>query len=320
MTKREIYEKAFNILDHRRQEALVAAQKRREEVIAKVPQVLSMEDTMSQSVIRLTKLVLAKSADLAEVMPKIIEENQRAQGKIKELLLAHHFPSDYLETKFHCSRCRDTGYVEGERCDCLKMLVRKIAAEDFNHSTFMSLCSFQDFDLGYYRGDDNEKMKQIYQFCRSYAASFSLQSPNILMMGNTGLGKTHLSLAIAREAIEAGYTALYGTAQDFFEKIQNERFGKGEEGVNTTATVMGADLLVLDDLGAEYDSNYNQSTFYHILNSRLNAGKPTIINTNLTPKQLETRYGARAGSRLMTLYKCLKFCGTDIRQQNLCRK
>ena len=160
-------------------------------------------------------------------------------------------------------------------------------------------------------------MSKIFDFCKLYAAGFSLRSPSILMFGRTGLGKTHLSLAIAHEAIQKGYTALYGTAQDFFSKIQDERFGKGEEGANTTETILETDLFVLDDLGAEYESAFYTSIFYHLINARLNAGKPTIINTNLLPKQIENRYGERVSSRLMTLYKCLKFCGTDIRQQKL---
>ena len=106
----------------------------------------------------------------------------------------------------------------------------------------------------------------------------------------------------------------------FFEKIQNEHFGKGEPGVHTMASIMETDLFIMDDIGAEYESNFNTATFYNIINTRLNIGKPTILNTNLSLQQLASRYGDRVGSRLMTLYKCLKFTGIDIRQQILVQK
>lgn len=317
MTKREIYEAAYHVLDQRRQEALMDAKHRRDLALEKIPQILDLEDQMAQSTIKLTKLVLSHSADISEIMPKIVNENLAVQEKIADLLQAHQLPRDFLKTKFHCENCRDTGSAQGERCQCFNTLVRQIAAEDFNRSTHMTLCHFDDFKLGYYQGEDLETMSKIFDFCKLYAAGFSLRSPSILMFGRTGLGKTHLSLAIAHEAIQKGYTALYGTAQDFFSKIQDERFGKGEEGANTTETILETDLFVLDDLGAEYESAFYTSIFYHLINARLNAGKPTIINTNLLPKQIENRYGERVSSRLMTLYKCLKFCGTDIRQQKL---
>ena len=317
MTKKELYEKAQGILNRRRQEALVSAQKRRAAALARIPQILDLEDQMAETSIQLTKLVLSGKEALDAVMPQIVQENLAAQQKIRDLLAEHHFPEDYLDTKFTCPHCRDTGFAMGERCSCLEQLVRQLAAEELNRSAFLSLCNLEEFDLSYYQGEDRDRMGQIYRFCCAYAESFSLNSPNILMMGNTGLGKTHLSLGIAHAVINRGFTVLYGMAPDFFEKIQDEHFGRGEAGADTMGTLLSAELLVLDDLGAEYEGGFHQSTFYQILNARLNAGRPTIISTNLTPKQLESRYGARVSSRLMTLYQCLKFCGQDVRQQKL---
>lgn len=327
MTKRELYDKAISIIGTRRQRALLEAKLNQDSVIQLAPELLELDYRLSQTAIRLSKLILAKKADSAEVIPQIMQENLTIQRRKASLLQQLGYPADFLDTKFTCPKCSDTGYVSGDRCDCLKSMVKQLAIEQFNQSTTMSLSTFEDFQLGYYNDQnlnpnnlsDQQIMSQIYQFCMAYAKGFSLRSPSILMTGNTGLGKTHLSLSIANHVIAQGHLVLYGTAQEFFQKIQNEFFGKGQPGVDTNATILGADLFILDDLGAEYESNFNTSTFYNIINTRLNANKPTIINTNLTLKQIETRYTNRVASRLATLYKCLKFVGTDIRQIKLNR-
>ena len=70
----------------------------------------------------------------------------------------------------------------------------------------------------------------------------------------------------------------------------------------------------MDDLGAEFESPYYTSCLYYIVNSRLNAGKQTVISSNLTAKQLEARYSDRIISRLFSMYQILRFTGRDIRQ------
>ena len=78
--------------------------------------------------------------------------------------------------------------------------------------------------------------------------------------------------------------------------------------------VCDADLLILDDLGAEFATQFTVSAIYNIINSRILGGKPTIINTNLTLSELRGRYTERIVSRLMGTYSVLNFYGNDIRQ------
>ena len=325
MTKREQYEQAANVIASRNQRAKLEAAKRRNIAVKRIPQIAQMEAAMSQSTIRLSKLILSKATNATETIPRIMQENLAAQRKIGELLVANGFHADYLKVKYTCDICNDTGVVDGKRCSCFQSVVKQIAIQDFNRSTGMSLATFEDFKLHYYSDQnrnesgcsDFETMSQILRFCRDYAELFSPNSPSILMIGGTGLGKTHLSLSIANEVIQKGYTVLYGSAQEYFTKIQNEHFGKNRGEENTAATIEQADLFILDDLGAEFESSFNISAFYNILNARLNHNKPTIINTNLTLQEIETRYTNRVLSRLMGLYKTLKFVGKDIRQLKL---
>ena len=141
-----------------------------------------------------------------------------------------------------------------------------------------------------------------------------------MMLGATGLGKTHLSLAIAKEVINKGFRVLYCTAQDILRKIERVHFSRTMEEDETLQAVLGADLLILDDLGAEYNTQFNVATVYNIINSRINYGRPTIISSNLSSQELEERYSQRVVSRLLTQYTYLRFIGEDVRQKKLKEK
>ena len=149
------------------------------------------------------------------------------------------------------------------------------------------------------------------EFCKRYAEDFHFPAKSILLRGKTGLGKTHLSLSIASVVIEKGYSVVYGSAPDLFRRIEKEHFSNsGDDSV--IEALENADLLILDDIGAEFESKFYNSVFYNILNNRLNASLPTIISTNLDLSEIKERYGDRITSRLLTM-ESLIFVGSDIR-------
>ena len=155
-------------------------------------------------------------------------------------------------------------------------------------------------------------MESVLNYCKEYAADFSRRSPSLLLYGKTGLGKTHLSLAIAGKAVEEGYGVIYSSAQNLFNKLEKDKFGKAD--TNTEETILDCDLLIIDDLGAEFTTQFTVSALYNIVNSRELEGKPTIISTNLMPEQLTKAYGERIASRILSNYVMLYFDGSDIRQ------
>jgi DNA replication protein DnaC len=79
-------------------------------------------------------------------------------------------------------------------------------------------------------------------------------------------------------------------------------------------------LLVIDDLGTEMATSFTKSALYNLINTRLLSKKPTIINTNLTSKEIQDIYSPRILSRIMGNFNTNKFLGLDIRQQKLLRK
>ena len=84
--------------------------------------------------------------------------------------------------------------------------------------------------------------------------------------------------------------------------------------------MLECDLLVIDDLGAEMSTAFTKSVLYNLVNTRLLTRKPTIINTNLSMKEIEQRYTPRISSRFIGEYECKKFFGSDIRQQKMIEK
>lgn len=268
-----------------------------------------------------TKLstVLLNSKDPKQAVRDISVENMEIKHKIKQLLTENGFDEKFLDPIYSCEKCRDTGIYEGKRCSCFMNDVERFQCEELNKSSGMNLCSFDTFDISLYpdkctNGNTDtvrKTMEKIYSYCLNYARDFHLPNRGILMQGATGLGKTHLSLSIGSEVIRSGYSVIYGSAPDLFRRAEKEHFYK-EEDSDTAQILHDCDLLILDDLGAEFDSKFNQAFLYNLINTRMNKGKPSIVSTNSTLSQLQERYGERICSRLLTMER-LPFCGNDIR-------
>lgn len=318
------FQKAVKEIAIRHEQAVLRQERRKREVIQRIPQSAVIIRALEQTGPKLAKTVFG-GGDVQAAIQSLMEETSRNREQLRKLLQDYHYPPDYLELHYTCPRCEDSGYIEGKKCSCLKELVAKYNAEEFNENSQVSLEGFDTFSLRYYSDQPlkpdarspRQTMQGVLDFCLAYAARFQPDAPSVLMIGETGLGKTHLSLAIAAEVMKKGYSVLYTSSPDLFRKLQNEYYGKGEADVDTMELLLQANLVILDDLGAEMENQFTAATLYHIVNFRLNAGKPMIISTNLSSRELERRYSSRVASRLLTMYKCLKFAGRDIRQLKL---
>lgn len=219
-----------------------------------------------------------------------------------------------------CPLCGDAGYIGGKICDCVKRKAAEIMLSELSAEMPLESSRFDNFNLKYYKetdgkeGNPRRRMTAILKVCKEYVISFDpKKSKNLLFMGSAGLGKTHLTLAIVSGLIEKGFVPVYGSAENLFCKIEKEKFAGENRGAYESMT--NCDLLVIDDLGAEMATSFTKSALYNLVNTRLLSGRPTIINTNLTMKEIETRYTARISSRLIGSYDAYKFIGDDIRQQ-----
>ena len=182
--------------------------------------------------------------------------------------------------------------------------------------------SFERFNLDYYSGDaggepisPRAKMSTVLAKCKSYAAEFSPRGESLMMIGRTGLGKTHLSLAIAGRVIERGFGVVYTTAQGLIDRAERAKFGRDPQGSDTQFLqyAQECDLLILDDLGSEFTTPLASSVLFNLINSRLLEQRRTIISTNLPPDEIQQKYAERLVSRLLCGYTMLAFAGEDIR-------
>lgn len=311
----EIYDKAQSILTSRRLEAFNENERRIQEINDKIPQIREINTQIYNTGRELIEIMTSHRGEaLTQKIEQLKQYNLGAQAMSRQLLTANGYPADYLDIHYHCPKCQDTGYLKNEFCDCFKKLCGSLSAMKLNRNAQLKLSSFDTFSLSYYKGDDYFTMNRIFNFARNYAETFHSASESIFMYGKTGLGKTHLSLAIANRVLEKGYSVIYDSIINILRKIEQEHFSR-EHSSEMIDLVMETELLILDDLGTEYETPFYSSTVYNIINTRLNSGKPTIISTNLELAVIRRRYDERVVSRITGVYTCMEFKGEDVRFQ-----
>ena len=268
--------------------------------------------------------------EAAEAFEAVMEFNSDALAvacrERADLLRKNGYPADYTEPRYECDKCHDTGYVGIHMCSCMRKRLTEAGMASSGLSGLMNKQSFENFSLDYYRNDLKELalMRSNFENVKHYAEAFAIkpdapQPESLLFLGGTGLGKTHLSTAVARRVIERGYDVYYNSAVGMISDFEFRRFGNGvaQSDGDNTARYTECDLLIIDDLGTEVVNQFTLSCLYHVLNTRLNLGKPTLISTNLTSAELRKTYSDRITSRLMGEFTLVPFYGTDIRKQKL---
>ncbi|MBO5757886.1 MAG: ATP-binding protein [Clostridia bacterium] len=298
-----------------------AATKRREEIHAILPEVRLIDSQLSDMGLRIMQAAL-KSEDYHAAVARIERESMALEQQRAAILQKNGFPANYTQPHYECDACGDTGYIDYKMCDCMRKKLILAGYASSGIGTLMQTQSFANFSLEYYQNDrmTHLLMQSNLERAKQYAATFHpAKSESLAMFGGTGLGKTHLSTAIAREVIEGGWDVVYVSCVDMFADYEAQRFG------NSTGTPTGADvsrytdcdLLIIDDLGTELTNQFTTSCLYGLLNTRLNRHLPVILSTNLETDEFRKRYWDRITSRVLGNFTILPFKGTDIRRQKL---
>lgn len=319
-TKRELYQEAMRAVALRRQTARANAEDARAAAEAAVPALRHAEEEVRVRGVRCA-LAGASGKDRTAAAAALA----KAKQELTALLASSGRPADALEPHFTCKKCQDTGTFEGHTCICVHKLMQKLRREEIESLSSLSISSFDTMELRYYPNTMDDKlgepvrsyMGSLLAELRAYAEEFDRSSESLMLFGNAGLGKTHAALAIAGIVLEKDFDVIYVSSPDFFSKLEALHFGADPGGEEETLlqTAAGADLLILDDLGTEFNSNFFLSTLYSLLNNRLGAHLPTIVTTNVTDGALlEKLYTEKISSRLSAFVPCL-FAGQDIRSQ-----
>lgn len=316
-----LYEEAQIELERRRNIAEQQLDARREELFAKNPRARVIERSLSEISLAAARSVLSGS-DIRAELETMKEKSLALQRELSLLLEKEGLGRNWLEPWYSCKKCGDKGFIDGKMCGCMRTLLKQLSFDELNSISPLELSSFDTFDLKYYPanpvGDSGavprEFMKRVLAKCRGYAANFSPQSRSMIFSGATGLGKTHLSLAIAREVIERGFGVVYVSVPDILSRIDAEKYSyRSEDKYATRSALADCDLLILDDLGTEYRSRQNIAEIYNIINTRIMYSRPLIISTNLNPKDMLSEYDQRLVSRIFGTFDRIEFIGSDVR-------
>ena len=283
--------------------------RRRRDAYARIPALRETDARLAALVGETASAAAGNGRPLADIRAESLD----LQARRAELLAENGLPADWLDGAWACKKCRDTGYADGRMCSCLRELYDKRRADELSVLLNLGDERFETFDLTYYNGDARRQMEKILSICRSYAENFGPASPNLLMRGGTGLGKTFLSACIARVVSARGFSVVYETTVAAMTAYEDQKFRDKPEAEDAIRRLTDCDLLILDDLGTEMTTEFTKSALYTLLNARLLAGKKTVVSTNLSREELERRYTPAIASRLGGDYQELPFVGQDIR-------
>ncbi len=286
---------------------------------AQVPRLRQIDMQLRQTMAQAAQAVFVRGGDATAAMEEVKKQNLGLQQE-RAALVALHFEEGFLDDSPICDRCGGSGYIGTAMCECLQELCRQEQKRELSLLTGGKE-NFSQFRLDYYPDQYDPKygasaraiMEKTLSVCRSYAATFSPKSENLLFSGDTGLGKTFLSACISRVVADRGYSVVYESAGKLFGLMERARFQGDEEARQESAKYAACDLLILDDLGTEMPGQFVTAALYSIINDRLLAGKPTIISTNLNTEEFSRRYSSQIASRLTGSYRRVAFVGQDIR-------
>lgn len=294
---------------------------RRSLLYSEIPELKDIENEIaliSFSVFRRVTGGYDPSAAAKEIHDRSLELCQKRDSLLKKA----GYDKSFLNPPYDCPLCKDEGFLDDSYCSCFKKKLTEAVFAESNLASFSSN-SFDKFELSWYpesmEGTDEnprEIMKCIFDECKKFAEGFNENTTdNLLLTGPSGVGKTFLSSCIANTLISQDVSVIYQTAGVVFSLMEKIKFSKAPEPADqyTANRITECDLLILDDLGAEFITEFSVTELFRIINTRLLSGKKTIINTNLSLGDIKHIYSERTLSRLIGSYNILKFYGDDIR-------
>lgn len=208
--------------------------------------------------------------------------------------------------------CEDLLLAE-QALEARERLKKQRAVEIFNEKSLINEILKQATLKNYQ--PQNESQQKALEWSVNYCKTFDpRKSQNALYQGTYGLGKSHLSVGIVRYLIKQGYTCIFTSVPKLFTKIKStwDRNSDTKESDLLDALEL-ADLLVLDDLGAEQASDWQLSKLFEVIDTR--AGKPTIYTTNHNSMTLAEQVGNRNFDRLLHNVEILVLDGQSFRKR-----
>lgn len=308
--------------DETRENSKRELENRKQELYAKLSRLKEIDEEMINLGIRITKSILSNAENHKELLEDLHNNQMDLRVEKAEILTANNYPKDYLQIKYNCKKCKDTGYVNLERCSCLVQKQIAYQYKQFKLSHKVARENFDNFNINYYSDkpmengiSPRENMKHVYLESIKYAKEFDSHNKNLLFVGRPGLGKTFLCNSIAKGLLDVGKSVIYQSAPDLIDLIRKSKFDfdNEEQGDQALKDIYECDLLIIDDLGTELATQFSGLVIYNILNKRLIENKKMIISTNLDVDEIMKTYSERISSRIFGNFYMFEFFGEDIR-------
>ncbi len=310
------YDRIFRQYEEKQRQNRLETERRRDYVYAHLPRYRELEDeTASLSVEQGKKLLFGDDAALSRLHESLASLKEQK----KQLLLDAGLPADYLEPLFSCLDCRDTGYIEREKCHCLKQAEISLLYEQSGIQDMLKHNNFSQLSYEYYEGESLALFRHAVETCHSFIKNFISDYRNLFFYGTVGTGKSFLSGCVAKELMDQGYSVIYFGAAGLFDLLSSVSFNpkNRDERQNTYSDLYRCDLLIIDDLGTELTNQFTASQLFSLLNERHLGKKSTLISTNLSLAELRDRYSDRIFSRITSNFEVCRLAGEDIRMYRL---
>lgn len=294
-------------------------QARKKEVYKKLPDLKHIEEDIKKlNIRRIQEAVSSKD------FTKTVDRIKKLKEDKNNLLKKAGYGTDYLDMKYHCDICKDTGIINNKACICRKKLLaeklydqssikNRILKENF--STFKPNLFRKSIQDGEYLSpyDNIISIKEDIQELLSKKVK---KIPNLYFFGKVGTGKTFMINCIAKELMDKGIPVLYQSSNDMLNLLNSYQFMYPEEKKENRSKVdliYDVDVLIIDDLGTEMITEVTKSNLFEVINKRIVAEKTTIISSNIMIYDMVRFYDSRISSRIMGEYTPIEFYGNDVR-------
>ena len=211
-----------------------------------------------------------------------------------EVCLKHRTPMSNFRGCIFCKQCDQVVLEQGWK-DHQSSLVKTVREKHFGGAKLPARHAQSGFKeyIAANNGQQNAK-QQCVNFTKDFKVGINR---NLIMVGRTGTGKTHLACAVARNVLETLKYARYVTSEDMANEIANAWTKADDSEASAIFRFTDCDLLILDEYGL-HDRHENRLQLVHkVLYARYDAGKPTMLISNMTMASLEKDLGDRLWSR-----------------------
>ena len=252
------------------------------------------------------------SSKTKEIESKIADLKNKRSKYQKE----HNVDDSYREVEYTCEKCKDTGYVDGKKCSCFLQKEIELFDSISHFKEYIKEDNFDNLDTSLYNQKiDNsvnmpysKYMSNVIMHMKDGIRTIEEAPYNLMLIGPTGTGKTFLARCVGAEMIKKNKSVLYLNVNEYLNSLKPDYTG-----VVLEPYAIACDMLILDDLGTEYSTEFTKSKLNYITDKRINDKKSTIITTNLMLDELRNRYLDSMFSRINHVYTRCYLAGDDLR-------